>query len=58
MMETHEIGRWCGETDDGFPIYVCPHCRNEAAVEECDVMGADEGCVFCNQCSLEFKPDV
>lgn len=36
-------------------IYECPECRNIATIEECDVIGAEPGCVFCNVCSCEFE---
>jgi hypothetical protein len=39
----------------GEPIYRCPYCQNEASMDECDGLGADEGCLFCNCCSGEFE---
>jgi hypothetical protein len=39
---------------DEAPIYHCPHCGNDATDEECDVLGAEFGCLFCNQCNREF----
>ena len=44
-----------GETlPHGEEIYRCPYCGNEATAEECDVMGADWGNLFCNTCGREF----
>lgn len=39
---------------DGDDIYLCPYCHNEATAEECDVLGADWGNLFCNTCGREF----
>ncbi len=33
---------------------VCPHCGNVAALGDYDAIGADDDCVFCNQCYGEF----
>jgi hypothetical protein len=44
-----------GEDHEGFAIYACPRCGNRATVLECDVLGAEPGCSFCNQCHTEFE---
>lgn len=38
----------------GEPLYKCPNCGNIASDEECDVIGAEPDCLFCNQCNHEF----
>ena len=44
----------------GEPIYTCPHCGNQASEDDCDGIGAEPGCLFCNQCNQEFEacPDA
>ncbi len=37
------------------PIYQCPYCGHMAAVDDCDVMGAEKDCLFCPQCNREFQ---
>jgi hypothetical protein len=39
----------------GVPQYVCPNCSNFAGEDDCDVMGAEPNCLFCNQCNREFE---
>lgn len=39
----------------GEPVYGCPHCGNVATADECDCIGAEPGCLFCNKCSGEFE---
>lgn len=41
-----------GET--GMPIYRCPQCGKEADWDGLDVVGADDGCLFCTDCHCEF----
>lgn len=36
-------------------LYRCPYCGCMATMDECDVMGAEENCLFCNQCNREFE---
>ncbi len=38
----------------GDYIYKCPHCGNWATDEDCDAIGAEDNCLFCNQCNQEF----
>lgn len=35
-------------------MVACPQCGHREAVEECEILGADEGCVFCNKCDTEM----
>lgn len=52
---SHPVAVIVGEVEDtGAPIYRCPECGHESDAEGCDVMGADPGCLFCNQCNTEF----
>jgi hypothetical protein len=37
-------------------IYQCPECCFIGTDDDFDVMGADEGNLFCNQCGVEFEP--
>jgi hypothetical protein len=44
---------------DGEPIYTCPNCKDTMTAEECDVIGAEDGCLFCNSCNREFEmPEI
>lgn len=36
-------------------VLQCPECGRQARLEDYDVLGADEGCVFCNWCSSELR---
>lgn len=42
-------------TPDGAPMYRCPHCGNVEHAGGCDCLGAEPGCLFCNQCNGEFE---
>ena len=35
----------------------CPACGNIDTLENYDVMGADEGFIFCNKCGCHFPRD-
>ena len=35
-------------------VYRCPNCQHETTLEKFDAAGADDGCVFCPQCSEEL----
>ncbi len=46
----------------------CPRCKRVSLLDDCDVGGADDGCVFCNaqwqisdgrwtECGAEFNVD-
>lgn len=51
----HPVAHVVGEdADTGADIYRCPHCGKIADAEGCDVLGADEGCLFCTDCHCEF----
>lgn len=40
---------------DGELIYTCPHCKKMIGdYDDCDVMGAEPGCLFCPFCNGEF----
>jgi hypothetical protein len=39
----------------GESMFVCPHCKHTAHPEDCDILGAEPGCLFCNQCNREFE---
>jgi hypothetical protein len=39
----------------GEPLYRCPNCGNVASADECDCIGAEPDCLFCNQCNREFE---
>jgi hypothetical protein len=39
----------------GEPLYICPSCGNCANSDNCGVVGAEPGCLFCNQCNTEFE---
>lgn len=36
-------------------LVLCPACGHVSTVEDCDVLGADDGNLFCNWCSAEFN---
>jgi rubrerythrin len=36
------------------PVYKCPTCGAMAALDDCDMIGADEDCLFCRACGKEF----
>ncbi len=36
-------------------IYTCPYCKKQSCEDECDVMGAEPDCMFCNKCNREFE---
>lgn len=42
-------------TPEGEPMYRCPHCGNVEDADGCDCLGAEPGCLFCNQCNGEFE---
>ena len=42
---------------DGEPLFICPHCGHTASEEECDCLGAEPDCMFCNQCNREFQAE-
>jgi hypothetical protein len=44
-----------GKDEEEFPIYACPKCGNQATAEQCDVLGAEPDCVFCQKCHTEFE---
>lgn len=35
-------------------LLACPHCREVNILEDCDVFGADDGNVFCPECTTEI----
>lgn len=37
------------------PLYTCPHCKQVTDGDACDVLGAEDGCCFCPNCSGEFE---
>jgi len=39
-----------------WPICRCPECGHADSQEQFDVLGADEGKVFCNSCHAEIVP--
>ena len=39
---------------DGYE-YECPQCEWRGNLDDCDVLGADPGCVFCPECEQEFE---
>lgn len=39
----------------GEPIYICPHCKASANANDCDCIGAEPYCLFCNKCGGEFE---
>lgn len=39
----------------GEPIYTCPHCKAQLTDDDTDVLGAEDGCCFCNHCNREFE---
>jgi protein gp37 len=43
--------------NDCFVMVRCPLCGNIDSVDNYDVLGADEGCLFCNNCHEEVEPD-
>ena len=38
----------------GEPLFRCPNCGNLAHPDDCEIIGAEPGCLFCNQCNREF----
>lgn len=40
---------------DGEPLWKCPNCGNVAGEDDCGILGAEPGCMFCNQCNREFE---
>jgi len=42
-----------GEVDE---LYVCPICWNVENLDNYDVIGADPGMLFCNQCNRQVIP--
>lgn len=42
-------------TMGGACIYQCPTCGAHLTEDDCDVIGAEPDCLFCNQCSHEFR---
>lgn len=38
----------------GETLYTCPGCGNKVTMDQCDAIGADDGCLFCNKCCTEF----
>lgn len=38
----------------GEALYTCPNCGNVSDTDGCDIIGAEPGCLFCNQCNREF----
>ncbi len=40
---------------DGGHFFKCPYCGSISTEDECDVMGAEDNCLFCNQCNREFE---
>lgn len=37
------------------PLYTCPYCGHVSDADGCDFIGAEPGCMFCNQCNREFE---
>lgn len=45
-----------GHTKDGYDvIHECPVCGNIGTLDDFDCLGADPGCVFCNECGEELR---
>jgi transcription elongation factor Elf1 len=42
--------------DEG-PVYKCPHCGEISDLNGCDVLGADDGWLFCNNCHEQFDAE-
>ncbi len=40
---------------EGQELLRCPECGNVDILDCYDVGGADEDCVFCNQCNTELR---
>ena len=40
---------------EGAQYIICPVCGNEDDIDGFDCLGADEDCVFCNQCNTELS---
>lgn len=41
--------------EDGEQKWICPNCAAVIGPDDCDVCGAEPGCLFCNQCNREFE---
>ena len=39
----------------GLVLFKCPKCNNIDNINRYDCLGADEDCVFCNQCNAELQ---
>lgn len=39
----------------GEPFYTCPYCKQTATEDDCDCIGAEPNCLFCNHCGGEFE---
>lgn len=55
MVEKPRLAIVVGHDADGWSIYACPNCGHRASIWDCDVLGAEPGCAFCNQCHQEFE---
>jgi uncharacterized protein YbaR (Trm112 family) len=42
----------CLYTTDG--LMICPNCNAILTMDDCDICGAEDDCLFCNQCNKEF----
>ncbi len=42
--------------DEDSEIVNCPNCGKVSDVDGFDVLGADEGCLFCTDCHCHFNP--
>ena len=45
-------------SDPNFDLHFCPECHYAGDLESFDVLGADEGNVFCPSCGLEVEVRV
>lgn len=56
--ERHRVVVSTGLTDElGEELLRCPYCGAIASLQNYDCMGADDGCIFCNQCNKEISLD-
>jgi len=44
-----------GEDEDGYDIFLCPHCKKQTTWQDCDICGAEPDCMFCRECNMEFE---
>ncbi len=53
----HVTERLQGSVRNLDDVIQCPQCDNKATVENHDVMGGCDGCLFCNACGCEIDDD-